>query len=90
MVKEKTKKIQKGIVYPKVKVKDVFGAMWNGVRPQKWLFFTLIGAIAIVFSGLTRTQTVERNLITIVEFDPIKKILVGRFDTPYYKQKNLA
>ncbi len=64
----------------------------EGIGQSKIFFdcFTLIGAIAIVFSGLTRTQTVERNLITIVEFDPIKKILVGRFDTPYYKQKNLA
>ena len=42
MVQEK---IQKGIVYPEVKLKDVLGAFWNGIKPKKWQFFILVGSI---------------------------------------------
>ncbi len=44
MVQEK---IQKGIVYPEVKLKDVLGAFWRGIRPQKWeLIFLTVSIIS--------------------------------------------
>ena len=34
---------EKSIVYPEVKVKDVLGAFWNGIKPQKrGLFFIIV------------------------------------------------
>jgi ATP-binding cassette, subfamily B, bacterial len=29
-------------VYPEVKIKDVLRAFWNGIKPKKWLLFTMI------------------------------------------------
>lgn len=34
-------KIQKSIVYPKVGLKDVLGAFWNGLKPQRWKLLTM-------------------------------------------------
>ncbi len=48
------KKLQKNIIYPKVKIKDVLRAFWNGIRPQKrQLFF-------VVFSMVTA------NIIAVI------------------------
>jgi len=47
MPKEKLQKIQKGIVYPKVKLKNVLGAFWNGARPQKWFLFVSLGSMIL-------------------------------------------
>ena len=33
---------EKNIIYPKVKLKDVLGAFWNGIKPKKWGLFSLI------------------------------------------------
>ena len=50
-----TQKSQENIVYPKVKLKDVLGAFWRGMKPKKWTFFFLIGSmvLATIFSVLT-------------------------------------
>ena len=37
-----SEKIQSNIVYPKVKIKDVFIAFWNGIKPQKWKLFAIV------------------------------------------------
>ncbi len=43
MPTEKAQKAQKGITYPKVGLKDVLGAFWNGIKPQKWgLLFIIV------------------------------------------------
>lgn len=34
--------IEKNIIYPKVKLKDVLGAFWNGIKPKKWQLFLLL------------------------------------------------
>jgi len=44
---EKNSKIQKGIVYPEAKIKDVFFAFWSGIKPRKWLLFIMIASIVL-------------------------------------------
>ncbi|MCX6721445.1 MAG: ABC transporter ATP-binding protein [Candidatus Staskawiczbacteria bacterium] len=48
-------KLEKNIVFPEVKLKDVLRAFWNGIKPKKWLFFTLVASIILgnIFSILT-------------------------------------
>lgn len=45
MKKHKTK--TKNIVYPEVKIRDVFFIFWQSLKPQKWLFFVSVFAIVI-------------------------------------------
>ena len=47
MEKEKTQKQPRAINYPQVKLKDVLGAFWNGIKPQKWLLFLLLSCIVL-------------------------------------------
>ncbi|MGD0576722.1 MAG: ABC transporter ATP-binding protein [Candidatus Staskawiczbacteria bacterium] len=49
MAKEKIEKvkIQKNIIYPKVGVKEVFVAIWNGIKPQKWFLFIMVFSLAL-------------------------------------------
>lgn len=42
-----TEKAQKIIVYPQVRLKDVFAGFWRGIKPQKWWLFVLAGAIIL-------------------------------------------
>jgi len=37
----------KNIIYPEVKLKDVFAAFWRGIKPQKWYFFVLVITIIL-------------------------------------------
>ena len=50
MVKDKSNlpsQVGKGIVYPKVKLRDVIKAFWNGIRPKKWQLFILLASIIL-------------------------------------------
>ena len=47
------KKAQKNIIYPEVKLKDVFAVFWRGIRPNKWLLFVLI--VSVVLAIVTST-----------------------------------
>lgn len=38
--------MQKNIVYPEVKFKNVAAAFWRGIKPRKWLLFLLVVSIA--------------------------------------------
>jgi len=40
-------KSEKSIVYPKVKLKDVLGAFWNGIKPKKWQLYIVVASIVI-------------------------------------------
>lgn len=40
-------KLQKNINYPKVKLRDVLAAFWNGIKLQKWLMFLLLACIVL-------------------------------------------
>lgn len=42
MIKEK---LQRSIIYPKVKPKDIFNAFWRGIKSQKWQLFLLLLSI---------------------------------------------
>ena len=45
--------MQKNIVYPEVKLRDVLSAFWSGIKPQKWgLFFLLL---FIILANVTST-----------------------------------
>ncbi|MCX6718265.1 MAG: ABC transporter ATP-binding protein [Candidatus Staskawiczbacteria bacterium] len=46
-----TEKIQKGIVYPQVKLKDVLAAFWRGIKPRKWQLFILVVSIILANIG---------------------------------------
>ncbi|MFA6190446.1 MAG: ABC transporter ATP-binding protein [Candidatus Staskawiczbacteria bacterium] len=54
MEKEKITKKEKSIKYPKVGLKEVFRAFWNGMRPRKGHFFVLVFSV------------VAANIITII------------------------
>lgn len=41
---------QKNIIYPKIGIKDVLSAFWNGIKPQKWALFFL--TISIVLANI--------------------------------------
>jgi ATP-binding cassette subfamily B protein len=45
------KKPQKSIIYPQVKLKDIFGAFWRGIRVQKLELFLLL--FFIILSSIT-------------------------------------
>jgi len=47
MPTEKIQKIQKGIVYPEVKLKDVLAAFWRGAKPYKWLLFASVSSMIL-------------------------------------------
>src|ERR1043165_4275929 len=49
----KNEKPQKSIIYPKVKLKDVMGAFWQGVKPQKWKLFTVIISVTLATIAIT-------------------------------------
>jgi len=40
-------KAQISIKYPEVRLKDVLRAFWDGIGPQKWMLFTMIGAMVL-------------------------------------------
>ena len=47
MEKEKKQKVQGGIIYPKVGLKEVISAFWNGIKPKKWKLFIVIISIIL-------------------------------------------
>lgn len=47
MLIEKSRKIQKGIIYPKVGLKDVLVAFWHGIKPKKWLLFFAVSSMIL-------------------------------------------
>ena len=52
MIKEKS---QRNIIYPKVGLKDVLRAFWQGIKPQKWLLFFL--AFSIISANIVATMS---------------------------------
>jgi len=42
-----SEKLQKNIIYPKVRLKDVFTAFWHGIQPQKWQLFIMVVSIIL-------------------------------------------
>ncbi len=42
-----TQKQQSNIIYPKVKIRDVLGAFWHGMAPQKWKLFVMFFSIIV-------------------------------------------
>ena len=42
-----TEKSQKNIVYPEVKLREVIGAFWRGIKPQKWWMFLLVFSVIL-------------------------------------------
>jgi len=47
MPTEKLQKTERTIVYPEVKLKDILGAFWQGIKPKKWHLFVLIACIIL-------------------------------------------
>ena len=44
------KKSQKNIIYPKVKLKDILSAFWQGIKPQRWWMFSSV--FSIIFANI--------------------------------------
>lgn len=61
-----SEKSQKTIIYPKVGLKDVLGAFWNGIKPQKWILFFLV-----VFMVLANITTIAVPIFYKQFFDVI-------------------
>jgi len=41
-------KSQHNIIYPKVKLRDVLGAFWRGMAPQKWKLFLIMTSVIFI------------------------------------------
>jgi len=42
-----SEKVSKNIIYPNVNVRDVLGAFWRGMKPEKWKLFVIVLSIAL-------------------------------------------
>ena len=80
-----TEKIQKGIDYPKVKLKHVLGAFWQGIKPKKWLFFTLIACIILANIVSVVTPIFYKQFFDIISSGG-EKLLIGQrlFEIIFY------
>lgn len=59
-------KSQKNIIYPKVTIKDVYLAFWQGIKPQKWLLFVLIVSIIVANIVLIITPLFYKQFFDVI------------------------
>jgi len=73
-----SEKIQKAIIYPEVKLKDVFKAFWQGIKPKKWLLFILIAGNVITSIITIIIPLYYKQFFDIVASSEDKTIVVQR------------
>ena len=71
-----SKKIQKSIIYPKVSLKDVLRAFWNGIRLKKWNFFTIIVSIILANVVSIITPLFYKNFFDIISSNVSKAEII--------------
>ena len=72
------KKLQKSIVYPKVGLKDVLGAIWNGIKPQKWLFYILIVSMILANIVTIITPLFYKQFFDIIASPGVKSVVAQK------------
>ena len=81
MAPEKTKKIQKGIVYPKVGLKEILGTIWNGIKPQKWWLFVLVISIVLANIATIITPIYYKQFFDVISSGASKSVIVPQLFT---------
>ena len=76
---KKSKKIQKSIVYPKVGLKDILRAIWNGIKPQKWWLFFLVVSIILANIATIITPLYYKQFFDIISSGASKQLLSLNF-----------
>lgn len=71
-------KLQSNIIYPKVRFKDVFGAFWCGIKPQKWKLFTVIGSVIVASIAITITPIFYKQFFDIIAAGGDRDIIAPR------------
>lgn len=59
-------KAESNIIYPKVKLKDVFGAFWQGIKPRKWTLFVLILSIVLANLSLIAVPILYKHFFDVL------------------------
>ncbi len=72
------KKQQKSIVYPKVGLKDVLGAIWNGVKPQRRLFYILIVSMILANIVTIITPLFYKQFFDIIASPGVKSVVAQK------------
>jgi len=68
----------KGIVYPKVKLKHVLTAFWNGVRPKKWQLYILLASIILGNIMTIITPLYYKQFFDVISGPGDKSVLMPR------------
>ncbi len=72
------KKLQKSINYPEVKLKNVVGAFWDGIKPRKWLFYILIISIVLANIATIVTPLFYKQFFDIIAVPGIKSVVAQK------------
>jgi ABC-type multidrug transport system fused ATPase/permease subunit len=57
---------QKSITYPKVFLKDILRAFWNGAKPQKWKLLTMVVSLVIANIVIIITPLFYKHFFDVV------------------------
>jgi len=58
--------MQRSIIYPKVKFRDVLNSFWRGIRPQKWWLFFLVLCITLGNAATIVTPLFYKKFFDII------------------------
>lgn len=81
MAPEKEKKSQKTIIYPKVGLKEIVRAFWNGVKPQKWLLFVLLTFMVLANIVTIITPIYYKQFFDVISSNLGKSVIVPQLVT---------
>src|SRR3989344_7417317 len=70
-------KIQKNIAYPKVRLKDVLGAFWRGIKPQKLRLFILLGSLILANIVIIMVPIFYKQFFDVIAAGGDKNIIAG-------------
>ncbi len=74
-------KLQSNIIYPKVKLRDILGAFWRGIKPQRRFLFVLIGSIILANIVITLIPIFYKEFFDIIVSGNDKIIIARRLLT---------
>ena len=69
--------MQKNIAYPKVRLKDVLGAFWRGIKPQKLRLFILLGSLILANIVIIMVPIFYKQFFDVIAAGGDKNIIAG-------------
>jgi len=75
------KKLQKNIIYPKMGLKDVLAAFWNGIKPQKRGLFFIIVFMVLANIAAVIIPIFYKQFFDIISADGDKNAIASRLLT---------